>query len=212
MMVSVGVLAALVGCGQDVNLSRGPVVPPAEPPGDDDDRGDPPDWQDCLSGWRGQYYNLTVDHPDVLPGPDAKAAGTDPTEVDWFELEAFEDFDPTLDFGRNFWRVDDGLDGDPAFFAVHWSAWIRAFDDTNVTVVLGSSDDSWVFIDGEPVVERPGIQPFVRETTTFELDAGVYPIDVYYAHRASEESGMAFRVVDGDVLVCYADFTEDEES
>lgn len=206
------VAAWLLGCGQDVNFGRN-VAPPAEPPGEEDERGNPPDWQSCQQGWRGVYYNLTVDHPDVLPPIDGEPAGTDPTQLDWFvEREAFEDFDPTLDFGRNFWRVDEGLEGDPAYFAVHWSAWVRADDDTDVTLVVGSSDDAWVYIDGEPVVERPGIQPFERQTYTFELDAGVAPIDVYYAHRASDESGFSFRLVSGDVLLCYGDYSEEEEA
>ncbi|MEN0065641.1 MAG: hypothetical protein AAGA48_26100 [Myxococcota bacterium] len=211
MLVSLGVLLSFTGCSRESTLVRGPVVPPAEPPGDEPERGGPPDWQNCFQGWRGQYYNLTVDHPDVLPRPADPPAGTDPTQLDWFEREAFEDFDPTLDFGRNFWRVDEGLEGDPSFFSVHWSAWIRAWDDTDVTLVVGSSDDSWVYIDGDPVVERPGIQSFERETYTFEMDAGVAPIDVYYAHRASDESGFAFRVVEGDVSICFADFSEEEE-
>ncbi|MEO0602336.1 MAG: PA14 domain-containing protein [Myxococcota bacterium] len=210
MMTSIVVLASLIGCGSDVSISRN-VVPPAQPPGDSPERGDVPDWQNCFQGWRGQYTNLTVDHPDVLPVLDEEPADRDPTTLDWFDNPAFEDFDATLDFGRNFWRVDEGLEGDPAYFAVRWSAWLRAWDDTEVTVVIGSSDDSWVYIDGEPVIDKHGIQPFERETISFDLDAGVAPIDVYYAHRSSEESGFAFRVVEGDVSICFPDFEDEEE-
>lgn len=210
MLLSTGFLLSLLGCGRDISFQRS-VVPPAQPPGEEPDRGAPPDWQNCIQGWRGQYYNLTVDHPDVLPGPDDEPAGTDPLLLDWWtERDAFEDFEPTLDFGRNFWRVDEGLQGDPAYFSARFSAWIRAWSDTDVTVLVGSSDDAWVIIDGQPVVERPGIQPFERETYTFDLDAGVSPIDVFYAHRASDESGFSFRVVSGDISICYADFSEEE--
>jgi len=208
-MVTLGLFSVLIGCGSDVSIQRR-VVPPAEPPGDSRERGEAPDWQNCVQGWRGQYVNLFVDHPDVLPAPD-RETGTDPTELDWFDEPTFEKFDPTLDFGRNFWPVDEDLEGDPAYFAVRWSAWLRAWSDTEVTLVIGSSDDSWVYVGGEPVVERPGIQPFARETVSFELDAGVAPIDVYYAHRASEESGFAFRVVEGDISICFAEFPQDEE-
>ncbi len=210
MITSILVLVSLHGCASDASILFDPV-PPAQPPGDTPERGEPPDWQNCFQGWRGQYANLTVDHPDVLPDLDKEPGNRNPTELDWFDEQVFEEFDATLDFGRNFWPVDEGLEGDPAYFAVRWSAWLRAWSNTDVTVVMGSSDDSWLFVDGEPVVELPGIKPFERQTTTFSLRAGVAPIDVYYAHRASEESGMAFRVVEGDVSICFADFSGDEE-
>jgi len=209
-MVVLPLMASFIGCGQDATLQRR-VVPPAEPPGTSPERGDAPDWQNCFQGWRGQYANLTVDHRDVLPGPKDEPAGTDPRELDWFDDPVFEDFDPTLDFGRNFWRVDEDLEGDPAYFAVRWSAWIRAWSDTDVQVILGSSDDSWLFIGDEPVIERPGIQAFERTSETFRMDAGVAPIDIYYAHRASEESGFAFRVISGDISICYGDLQGDDE-
>lgn len=202
--------ALLSACGQEVSFVQEPPPPPAEPPGPgEDDRGNPPDWQNCFQGWRGIYSNLTVDHPDVMPRPADPVAGTDPEQLDWWEREAFEKFDPTLDFGQNWWPVDEGLQGDPSYFAVYWHAWIRAWSNTTVELSLGSSDDAWVYVDGAPVVERPGLQDFERQTVTFDLRSGPYPIEVYFAHRASETSGMSMRVISGDVSICYPDFEEE---
>lgn len=204
-----GLLGVLLlgACGQEVSVNSGPKVPVADPPGKTDDlTGDPPDWQNCYQGWRGVYSNLPAHHPHVTPRPADEPAPTDPALLDWWDTPAYEKYDATLDFGQNFWPVDDGLEGDPAYFAVYWHAWIRAWDDTTLTFSLGSSDDSWVYVNDAPIAEKPGIQPFVRETFDVSLDAGQYPIEVFYAHRASDVSGFSFRVLSGDVSICYPDF------
>ncbi|MBX2802059.1 MAG: hypothetical protein KTR31_30540 [Myxococcales bacterium] len=198
-------IAMLAGCGQDIGFFDDDPPLPAQPPGDEDE-GNPPDWQNCFQGWRGVYSNLTIDHPHVTPRPADEPPSTDPTQLDWWDREAFEKFDPTLDFGGNWWPVDEGLEGDPAYFGVYWHAWIRAWSNTTLEFSLGSSDDAWVIVDGEAIADNPGIQDFERQTYSVQLSDGQYPIEVYYAHRASEESGFSFRVVSGDVSICYPDF------
>jgi hypothetical protein len=89
---------------------------------------------------------------------------------------------------------------------VYWHAWVRTWSDTTLRFQLGSSDDSWVHVNGEPIAEKPGIQDFVRDEFEVYLDAGQYPIEVWYAHRASELAGFSFRVLSGDVAICYPDF------
>lgn len=199
--------ALLAGC-QEFVLSDKEQVPPAQPPGkDEDDVGDPPDWQDCYQGWRGVYTNLSVDDEFVDPRPTDPLAPTDPAELEWWDgPPAFEKYDATLDLGQNWWPVDEDLEGDPKFFAVYWHAWIRAWSGTEVRFTLGSSDDSWVYVNGDPIASKPGIQDFVRDEFTVYLDPGPYPIEVWYAHRGSEVSGFSFRVLSGDVSICYPDF------
>ena len=196
-----------VGCTPEFSVQSGPKVPPAEPPGDEvDDLGDPPTWQDCLTGWRGVYTNLTVDDPYVDPRPRDPEAPTDPGELPWWDQADFEKFDPSLDFGSNWWPVDDGLAEDPKYFAAYWHAWLRAWSDTNLTLSIGSSDDIWVSLGDEIIASEPGIHDLVRQPYTVSLDAGVYPIEVRYAHRGSETSGLSLRVLEGDVSVCYPEF------
>lgn len=202
-------LLCVVGaaCTPEFGIQEGQKVPPAEPPGqEEDEQGSPPDWANCSQGWRGVYYNLTVHDDYVNPRPEEELAPTDPALLDWWDNPAFEKYDPTLDFGQNWWPVDEGLEEDPKYFAVYWHAWIRPWSDTTLSFSLGSSDDSWVYINGEDKANKAGIRDFVRDTFTVDLDAGQYPIEVWYAHRASISSGFSFRVLQGDVSICYPDF------
>ena len=40
------------------------------------------------------------------------------------------------------------------------------------------------------------------------IDSGQFPLQVRYAHR-SGESGFRFRVLSGDVQICYPDFSDE---
>jgi len=151
----------LVGCTGDFGFVPDEKILPAEPPGTDSDtKGSPPDWNSCFQGWRGVYYNLRVTDDYVAPRPKDPPAPTEPEGFDyWDQPEAFEAFDASLDFGQNWWPVDQGLEGDPKYFAVHWDAWIRG-DGGDFQFTLGSQDDSWVYVNGAPIASKPGIQPF----------------------------------------------------
>lgn len=204
---------ALCACTGEFGVEGPPRVPPAQPPGDDKTEvGDPPDWQNCSQGWRGVYHNLTVHNPHVDPRPADEPAPTVPAELDWWSNPVFEKYDATLDFGQNWWPVDEGLEEDPRYFAVYWHAWLRAWEDTTLSFSLGSSDDSWIYVNGAPIAERPGIQDFVREPYEVYLDAGQFPIEVWFAHRASAQSGFSFRVLQGNVSICYPEFGTGEGS
>ena len=75
--------------------------------------------------------------------------------------------------------------------------------------MMGSADDSWLWINNGPVVELPGIHDFERLRYDIPLQAGQYPIEIWFAHRASELSAFSFRVIEGDVAICYPDFETD---
>ena len=106
------------------------------------------------------------------------------------------------------WPVNDGFAGDPAYFAVRWTAWIRAQGDTTLSMALGAKDDAWVLIDGEEVATIVGADEFVPELVEVPLDGGQYSIEVRYAHRTGDDSGMLFRVADGNVVICEPEFEE----
>ncbi len=216
-MTSRGIaLCALVpliaaGCSE-FTLRDPPRVEVATPPGSPPDQsGQPPDWQDCFQGFLGEYSNLAQNHPDVEPMPPLEGeepAPLDLTTLDWWDQPSFQEFSPSLDFGSNWWPVDEGLAGDPAYFSVRWNAWLRAWDDTTLEFSLGSADDVWILLDDEIVFAQPGIKDFEPQTYTLDLDAGQYPIEIRYAHR-SGQSGFRFRVLDGDVSLCYAEYDAD---
>lgn len=201
-------LAALLWGCQEYQLVEPPKVPPAKPPGlPDDGFGGPPNWADCTEGWLARYSNLSIDHPDVEPGPGA-APPTDPEALDWWDVVDHQEYAAGLDYGLNWWPMDDGLEGDPAYFAVSWVAWLRATDDTTMEFVFGSKDDAWVHLDGAMLAELPGVHPFVQDTWSVGVESGQYPVLVRYAHRAGT-SGFRFRVTGGDVQICYPDFDAD---
>ncbi len=199
---------AIAGC-TEYQIQDPPVVPPAEPPGSNDELGDPPDWNTCQGGWHGQYVNLEVDDPDVTP-PRKAVPPTEPFALTWWDAPSFEQFDAGLDFGENWWPVDDGLESDPEYFAVHWRGWLRAVSGTDVTFTLGSADDSWVVLNGQILASQPGIHKFEPQIYTVFVEAGQYPIEVFYASRATDPSGFRFRILSGDVMQCYADYSAQE--
>lgn len=201
-------LLGLLGCNE-YGLVTPPPVPPAEPPGKEgDDLGDPPDWQDCFEGFHGEYYNLSIDDDWVEPRPAEGEPPTDPDAFDYWSDPSFQQFDASLDMGSSWWPVDEGLEGDPAYFAVRWRGWIRAWSNTDLELAFGASGDAWVFIDDQLVVDRPGQAVFEPEPLTIDLDAGQYPIEVLYAHRTGD-SGFRFRVTGGDVTICYPEWGDD---
>jgi len=208
LWVAVFVLASC----QEYTIDGPATVPVATPPAPPDNRdGDPPDWNDCFQGFLGEYTNLPANHPFVEPDPLLEEGPLDFTTLDWWDQPSFQQFSPSLDFGSNWWPVDEGLAGDPAYFAVRWNAWIRAWDDTTLEFSLGSADDVWILINDELVFSDTGIKNFDPQTYTIDLEAGQYPMEIRFAHR-SGESGFRFRVLsprgqDG-TSICYAEYDD----
>jgi hypothetical protein len=134
----------------------------------------------------------------------------DPALLDWWDPDylSFQDYDGSLDIGSNWWPVDEGLEGDPAYFSVRWTAWLRVWrDDSPVSVQLGAQDDAWILVNEAVVASLPGVHDFEPQTITLPVVSGQYPIDIRYAHRAGAESGFRFRIVEGDADICYPDFS-----
>ena len=113
-------LVLLLACSE-YRVREGEDVPVAEPPGRDDEIGDPPEWADCFEGLTGYYANLETTHPDV----ERIVNVSDPTLLDWWENIVFDRFDPSLVFGPTWYPVDEGLIDDPDYFAVRWVGWLR---------------------------------------------------------------------------------------
>ena len=201
-------ITLLLACS-DYQVRKPDPPTPVEPPGVDPDAdiGSPPDWTTCGEGWHGVYANLTAENPAVEPEEDVLAS--DPTTLDWWDDVSFRQFDGSLDIGQNWWPVDEGIAEDPLYFAVRWTAWIRGYSDTTVEAWLGSDDDAWVLVNGDVVASQPGLREFEPEVVTFTVQAGQFPIDIRYAQRAGDTSGFRFRVLSGDVGLCYPDFSEE---
>ena len=209
----------LCGC-PEYHVHPPAPAPVAEPPGAQQDAyGDPPDWSTCAQGYRGFYYNLPAGHSDVLAAavPDTGAADALPAitrdGLDWWDADylSYEDYEASLDFGGNWYPVDDGLEGDPDGFAVRWVAWMRVTEDADVQVQLGAATDAWLLIDEQEVAAVTGARELVTESFDLRLETGQFPMDLYHGHRGGDTAGFRFRVVSGAVSICYPDYdTKDE--
>lgn len=186
------------------------TVTPAEPPpvaqppgGDPDEWGEPPDWTSCPQQYDGRYYNLPGSHPDLFDPGDTGLEPADPERVDWWDASylAFVRQDATLDRGGDWWPVDQGLQGDPEFWAGRWLAWLRIVDGGDNQLVLGASSDAWVYVDGELVASVQGAAAFEPEAVTVTLESGQRRLELRTAHRGGE-SGLAFRPVGDGLAVC----------
>lgn len=199
----------LLAACSDYRVHTEPAPDPVQPAGVDPDAdvGSPPDWTTCSEGWHGVYANLDEGDPMVEPEDDVPV--DDPRSLDWWDDVAYKDFAGDLDFGQDWWPVDEGIGADPLYFAARFTAWIRGYSDTSIELVLGAEDDAWVLVNDTVVVSRPGVHAFEPETLSAPVQAGQFPIEVRYAHRAGTNSGLRFRVVSGDVALCYPDLDGD---
>ena len=214
--------ALLVAC-TEYRVHPPAPVPPADPPGDTLDAfGDPPDWTTCSEAYLGQYYNLDADNAAVVAAEEAAAdtggpglAALDPTQDDlWQDADlAFQHYDTSLVFGENWWPVDQDLADDPSYFSVRWTAWLRARDSDGMQIALGATTDGWVLLDDQVVASVDASLAYAPQTLDIALRSGVYPLDIRMAQRAGGNAGFRFRVISGDVNICYPDFSggDDEQ-
>lgn len=162
----------------------------------DSDSGFSPDTgYGCEPGYLATYYNLPADHPDMESDVTGYIPGDSPANHDWWDAQyyAFEQVDPGLDFGDQWWPVDQGLAGDPQYFSVHWSARVEASATADYLFELGSDDDGWALIDGAIVGDLGGIHAVEQTTFTVPLSAGAHRLDLYMAERHTSDSGFWFR-------------------
>lgn len=190
-----------LGCSE-FTLHEPPVVPPVDPPEEDPDadEGDPPDWSTCQEGWHGQYFNVEADDPDVEP----EEAPADMGDLEMWEdaALAFRRFDPSLDWGDNWWPVDEGLADDPAYFAARWNAWLRVTDGNTLQLVLGADTTAWLKVNREEVAVVSGD----AEVVEIDVSPGQFPIELRFVQLREAESGLRFRLVSEDAEICYPEY------
>jgi fibro-slime domain-containing protein len=96
-------------------------------------------------------------------------------------------FDAFFPDGRS---ADGGSNG---YLAVHWSGTFTLPKAESIGFSEGSDDDSWVFIDGNLVVDNGGIKPLADAPfTVAHLSAGRHAFDIFYADRHT--SGAKFHL------------------
>jgi fibro-slime domain-containing protein len=154
-----------------------------------------------VDGYLGHYYNLPDDHSEVEGEITGIVPGDSPFNHDWYDEEyySFSRLDTDLTFGNDFFPVDEGLPGDPLYFAVHWETNIDIPVTGNYSFEIGSDDDSWVYIDNQMVCDLGGIHALAISAHTTYLTTGPHKLDIYFAERRSVQSGFYFKFVDNEV-------------
>ena len=147
-------------------------------------------------GFYGLYYNHDQNHPDfeIYKGSEiswSKVAD----QNDWYDDKyfTFDRIDNSIDFGDAFFPINEGLTGDPFYFAVHWRAIIDVPANGYYPYTLKSDDDSWLFIDGQLASNLNGIHQVKSTTNDIYLTAGYHKLEIYYAERAKSGAYFSFR-------------------
>lgn len=163
-------------------------------------------------GFLGYYYNMPIPHPDIgyyperggyqlgmveqtLPLRLSDKGRTDIKQFDWFDDKylSFTKTNSDLRFGYSFFPVDEGLPGDPNYFSVHWVGALDVLTRTNFLCSMASDDDSWLFVDGNLVLDLglTHAMDFYR-TEIVTLPTGRHQLDVFFAERCAGGSGFQF--------------------
>jgi fibro-slime domain-containing protein len=166
------------------------------------------------AGLMGSYFNLPSTHPDMqttitglqtgwvesaLTGatPTLTAAGnTAINQWDWWSntYHSFDRVDSDADLQGNFttswFPLNEGVPGDPYYFAVHWQGQFYVDADQIYNYSMGSDDDSWLFIDKQLVLDLGGIHGITYANYNVNLTQGYHDIDIFFAERHTSQSGF----------------------
>jgi len=158
------------------------------------------------SGYYGQYFNLPDDISNIKQTKTeekGKATG-------WYDEKylSFSRIDKSLDFGEDFFPVDENLKRDPYYFSVYWKAIIDVPSDGTYSYNIQSDDDSWIYIDSNLVFDLGGIHKAKYILKDIYLTKGTHYLEIYFAERRPTKSVFSFNL---DQRINVKPWTEEKE-
>ncbi len=161
------------------------------------------------SGWWGEYFNYSVNHPDMEVNPYPGPTPT-PTEHDWYDdtYKTHEQIDANLLLPNSMWFPYDGTIWENKegyahdyHFGMHWRAKVTAPADGNYSYSLASDDDSWVLRNGIVIVNNSGTHAAFVKTGDIYLTAGDNLVEIYFTERHTVESGFRFFFDNSNLII-----------
>src|SRR5690606_10125572 len=122
-------------------------------------------------------------------------------DTDWYNDDPYfvrDQIDADLNFGANFFPLDDVVAEDPAgsnhnyHFGVHWSGLVHVDADGDYGWQLRTDDDAWLYIDDNLIGSNPGIHAPSTISGDATLTAGWHIVEIYFAERHTVQSHMSF--------------------
>ena len=139
------------------------------------------------SGYFGKYFNIPISHPTIKQNIKER-------DEDWYSDEylSFSQIDSSLNFGNGFFPLNEGMEGDPYYFAVYWRAKIEMPSEGKFEYKIASDDGSWVYIDGKLITSLGGIHPARSASYSTTLSKGSHVIEIYFVEQAPRHSHFSF--------------------
>jgi len=94
-------------------------------------------------------------------------------------------------FAAGFYPNNNGNDAN-GFRAVHWTGTFLV-GATGAHLTLSADDDAFLFLNGNLRIDNGGVKAIgLAQTTSADLTAGTYVVDLFFADRHQTQSGLAF--------------------
>ena len=156
------------------------------------------------AGFFGSYYNLQPGDPGMFTQGRSRSNSVIGGNNPWYDQRylSLERVDQSLNFGNNFFPLNESLPNDPFDFAVHWRARLVAPTANTYSFSTNADDDSWVLIDNSLVVNNGGMHAARLKSGSIYLTTGSHLIDIYYAERS--RTGSVFDFKSDASLIFYA--------
>lgn len=156
------------------------------------------------SSWHVDYYDYYTSHPE-MNNRTRQPATDSPFVHDWYAGKYYvrSGVDQAVKFSSGYFPLDDlPKEGEKHnyLFGVHWTNHITVPRNGNYAYTLGSDDDSWMLVDDKVLINNSGTHSYKTKEGSINLTQGIHKIDIYYADRGPEGTGISFQFKDAAII------------